>query len=161
MQLRRARLVALATVLFLLHPAPPSSDAQTGALICDAEMPLPQVPRDAKLCAELAPVIRDPSALPLGEYETKLGDFLRNFCHRDADAGWVRPPQPRRHRGRRLEARGRGERGGAGGVRPGAAERHLRRPGPRSAAQAAVSFAASSTAAGSPAAGSTVDSMPR
>lgn len=90
MQLRRARLVVLATVLFLLHPAPPSSEAQTGALTCDAEMPLPQGPRDLALCTKLAPVIRDPSALPLGEYEEKLGDFLRAWCHRDAESGWVR-----------------------------------------------------------------------
>ncbi len=36
----------------------------------------------------LAQVIRKPSTLPLNEYEQKLGDFLRNFCHRDTESGW-------------------------------------------------------------------------
>ena len=59
-------------------------------LSCSAERPLPLVPADPQLCADLAETIRHPSALPLGEYEAKLGDFLRNFCHRDPEMGWHR-----------------------------------------------------------------------
>jgi hypothetical protein len=59
-------------------------------LSCPAERDVPLIPSNPELCEELAPVIRDPSGLPLGEYEAKLGDFLRNWCHRDADSGWKR-----------------------------------------------------------------------
>jgi mono/diheme cytochrome c family protein len=56
---------------------------------CPAERDVPQVPTDPALCAALAPVVRRPSALPLDQYEVKLGDYLRNYCHRDPAAGWV------------------------------------------------------------------------
>ncbi len=69
------------------YAAPP---AASQGLDCPAEQAVPLVATDPELCAELKDVIRDPSALPLGEYETKLGDFLRNYCHRDPDAGWKR-----------------------------------------------------------------------
>lgn len=46
--------------------------------------------KDPALCATLEPVVRDPSALSLGEYEAKLGEYFGAFCHRDAAAGWVR-----------------------------------------------------------------------
>jgi hypothetical protein len=29
-----------------------------------------------------------PRALPAGEYQARLGDYLRNFCHRNPAAGW-------------------------------------------------------------------------
>ena len=32
--------------------------------------------------------MRKPSALPFNEYQSKLADYLRNFCHRDEKAGW-------------------------------------------------------------------------
>lgn len=47
-------------------------------------------PADPALCAELAPVVRKPSGLPLNEYEAKLGEFFGAFCHRDSASGWVR-----------------------------------------------------------------------
>jgi hypothetical protein len=34
----------------------------------------------------------------LAAYEEKLGDFLRNFCHRDAKSGWKRDKGRARHR---------------------------------------------------------------
>jgi hypothetical protein len=57
---------------------------------CDAEQPEPLLPADPVRCAELADTVRHPSALPLADYEAALGDFLRNFCHRDEAAGWRR-----------------------------------------------------------------------
>jgi hypothetical protein len=33
-------------------------------------------------------VVRAPSGLPLAEYEAKLGEYLRNYCHRNVAAGW-------------------------------------------------------------------------
>lgn len=47
-----------------------------------------QVPANIALCEKLDPIVRRPSALPLNEYESALGDYLRNFCHRRLDAGW-------------------------------------------------------------------------
>lgn len=79
------RRLVLAVLLLLAAPA---AFAQTGTLTCAAERPLPLLPTDPALCAELADEIRRPGDFPLDVYETKLGDFLRNFCHRDADAGW-------------------------------------------------------------------------
>lgn len=76
----------LLSLLFLAAPAV----AQRSMLDCSAERPEPLVPTDLQLCEDLEPVIRDPSALPLEEYEAKLGDFLRAFCHRNTAKGWVR-----------------------------------------------------------------------
>jgi len=76
-------LLALAT----LSNAAPAS--------CPAERATALLPGDPKLCAALEDVIRKPSALPLDQYETKLGDYLRNFCHRNAAAGWKRDKRVR------------------------------------------------------------------
>lgn len=57
---------------------------------CPADRGVPLVPSDPAQCAALAEIVRDPDGLPLGEYETKLGDYLRAFCHRDEAAGWAR-----------------------------------------------------------------------
>jgi hypothetical protein len=57
--------------------------------MCPAEQAAVQMPADPALCAQLDPVVRRPAALPLDQYEAKLGLFLRNFCHRRADAGWA------------------------------------------------------------------------
>ncbi|UEM20939.1 hypothetical protein JL100_028415 [Skermanella mucosa] len=62
---------------------------------CTAARPTPLVPTDGALCASLAEAVRKPGALPLDQYETKLGDYLRNFCHRDTAAGWVRDKRVR------------------------------------------------------------------
>jgi hypothetical protein len=69
--------------------------AAAAGSLCEAERPLPMVPVDEALCAQLAPVVAKPAALPLAEYETKLGQFLRNFCHRDTAVGWVRDKRVR------------------------------------------------------------------
>jgi len=63
--------------------------------ICTARQTTPQVPVDKALCASLSDAVRKPSALPLPEYEKKFGDFLRNYCHRDTDSGWVRDKRVR------------------------------------------------------------------
>lgn len=57
---------------------------------CGAERKTRQIATDLKLCASLSETIRKPSALPLAEYQVRLGEFLRNFCHRDSDSGWLR-----------------------------------------------------------------------
>ncbi len=62
---------------------------------CTAEQPAALLPKDPALCARLAAVVRQPGRLPLDQYEEKLGDFLRNFCHRDAAAGWKRDKRVR------------------------------------------------------------------
>lgn len=56
--------------------------------LCPAERDTPQLPADPALCAALEAVVRRPSALPLDQYEAQLGRYLRNYCHRDPDAGW-------------------------------------------------------------------------
>lgn len=71
---------------------PPPAAAQPA---CPAEQPAPLLPKDPALCARLASVIREPAALPLERYEDALGSFLRNFCHRDAAAGWKRDKRVR------------------------------------------------------------------
>src|SRR4051794_23853745 len=55
---------------------------------CPDEQETRQVPPDSALCSTLEPIVRKPGALPLDEYEAKLGDYLRNFCHRDLSKGW-------------------------------------------------------------------------
>ncbi len=63
--------------------------AQMDSLSCDSERSAPLVPTDPALCQRLLPIVQDPGALPLDEYEIHLGDFLRNWCHRDLDRGWI------------------------------------------------------------------------
>jgi hypothetical protein len=82
-----AALVAAALTTIALVPAP-AAQVQDETLTCTDEQPHALAPKDPKLCAELAEVICKPGALPLPQYETKLCDFLRNFCHRDEAAGW-------------------------------------------------------------------------
>ena len=63
--------------------------AQTSATTtCPEEQSSPQLPTDLALCEALLPIVRKPSALPLNEYQAKLGDYLLNFCHRDEKGGW-------------------------------------------------------------------------
>ena len=63
--------------------------ATTGgaAATCSADMKAPQLPTDPALCERLDEAVRHPSALPLDQYEAKLGDYLRHYCHRGA--GWT------------------------------------------------------------------------
>ncbi|MCG8459313.1 MAG: hypothetical protein MI919_23805 [Holophagales bacterium] len=75
--------------------APGPAPAQIEELDCEAQRPAKLLPTDPGRCAELAPVVRDPSGLPLDEYETALGEFLRKFCHRDRAAGWKRDKRVR------------------------------------------------------------------
>jgi hypothetical protein len=48
------------------------------------------LPSDPALCASLAEAVREPSALPLDQYQAKLDAFFGNYCHRDEAAGWRR-----------------------------------------------------------------------
>lgn len=48
------------------------------------------LPKDPKRCRELWETVKDPSALPLNDYEAAIGAFFGDFCHRDTEAGWVR-----------------------------------------------------------------------
>ena len=57
---------------------------------CADEQPSPQVPQDLALCAQLDPVVRKPSALPLLQYEEALNRYVQAMCHRNTDAGWKR-----------------------------------------------------------------------
>lgn len=86
--------LALASILASILVSP-AALAQTTAPDCEAERPARLLPTDPARCAELEPVVRDPSALPLDRYEEALGEFLRSFCHRDRDAGWVRDKRVR------------------------------------------------------------------
>jgi len=79
-----------AALLVLLVAVAIARPAAAATLECPADQGRALLPTDPKLCADLAEVIRDPSALPLAEYQTKLGIFLRNFCHRDERSGWRR-----------------------------------------------------------------------
>ncbi|WP_200340935.1 hypothetical protein [Rhodovibrio sodomensis] len=60
------------------------------AASCPAERDDPLLPSDPARCQRVAPIVAQPAALPLGAYERQLGTYLRNFCHRDEAAGWVR-----------------------------------------------------------------------
>lgn len=57
--------------------------------VCPAERAKPLQPTDRTLCAEFARSVRNPRALPLDEYQAKLAQFLRNYCHRDEASGWL------------------------------------------------------------------------
>lgn len=67
-----------------------ASGAAHAAESCPAHQKTKLVPKDLKMCELLHDVVRAPGDLPLVEYEEKLGDYLRNFCHRDTANGWVR-----------------------------------------------------------------------
>ena len=75
----------VATILLCLTLLTTAVDASE---ICPAEQATPQIAANESLCAELDPVIRRPDARPLAEYEARLGEFLRNYCHRRESAGW-------------------------------------------------------------------------
>jgi len=81
----RARPSIAVLTVFLLLLANASSFASP---TCPDEQETRQVPTDTALCAELEPIVRKPSALPLDEYEAKLEGYLKNFCHRDLSKGW-------------------------------------------------------------------------
>lgn len=74
-----------AAMLSLCIVLGPAHASQT----CPEEQPKPdQVPTNLALCESLEQIVRRPSALPLNDYEAKLGDYLRNYCHRNLKAGW-------------------------------------------------------------------------
>jgi hypothetical protein len=46
-------------------------------------------PKDPALCQALRPIVGNPGALPLNEYQSKVSEFFGSFCHRDEASGWV------------------------------------------------------------------------
>ncbi len=89
----RGLIFACITALGILACVPQWASAASQS--CTAARSVPLVPRNPALCASLAAVIRRPSAVPLNQYEAKLGEFLRNFCQRNTKAGWVRDKRVR------------------------------------------------------------------
>ncbi len=57
---------------------------------CTAKVEDPIAVTDPALCRELQDAIRDPAGVPLDRYEDIYTEFFGNWCHRDADQGWVR-----------------------------------------------------------------------
>ena len=55
---------------------------------CPAERAEPLAAADDALCDQLEAVVRKPGTLPHDQYEAKLAEFLRNFCHRREATGW-------------------------------------------------------------------------
>ena len=55
---------------------------------CPDEQDTPQIPTNLDLCRSLESAVRQPSALPLKDYEIKLGEYLGAMCHRNEDGGW-------------------------------------------------------------------------
>ncbi len=47
-------------------------------------------PTDPELCRRLGEKARRPGDLPPLEAQEAIAGFIRNFCHRDTEAGWVR-----------------------------------------------------------------------
>ncbi len=88
---RRLMLRSLAASALLAFAS--QSNAAPGT--CSAERSTVLLPTDPALCASLEEVIRKPSALLLGLYEPKLGEYLRNFCYRDSALGWKRDKRVR------------------------------------------------------------------
>ncbi len=88
---RSAPVLPLALCLFIA----PADAMRSSPLDCPAAREAPLLPPDRELCARLEGVIRRPNDLPLAEYEFALGAYLRDFCHRDADAGWKRDKRVR------------------------------------------------------------------
>src|SRR5262249_21275017 len=54
---------------------------------CPDEQASEQIPKDLALCRTLEPIVRQPSAYPLDEYETALSKYLDGLCHRDLKGG--------------------------------------------------------------------------
>jgi cytochrome c553 len=84
LQLLFRRRLALALMIALSAAAPAGASE-----LCPDEQATEQLPpADPAFCAELDPVIRKPSALPLEQYEAKLNDFIGHYCHRRLESGW-------------------------------------------------------------------------
>jgi len=66
------------------------SAGATFAAECPAELADPITVIDPAVCTELQDAIRDPAGVPLDTYEDIYSRYFDNWCHRDADAGWVR-----------------------------------------------------------------------
>ena len=74
---------------------PAAGEGSGSPMDCSAQQAVELVPRGPARCEALDPVIRDPSALPLAEYQARLAEYLGDFCHRRSTAGWVRDKRVR------------------------------------------------------------------
>jgi hypothetical protein len=81
--LRVIRDTAAVAVVAVLASAPAWAEE-----LCAAATGTALLPESQAACDALWEDVRDPSALPLNEYEAKLGEFFEKFCHRGA--GWAR-----------------------------------------------------------------------
>jgi len=82
--MRIVRIGAVCAVVCALTTTP-----ALASLDCPAERDSALGPTDPELCASLDRAIRAPRATSLDLYERQLGDYLRNFCHRNPAAGWL------------------------------------------------------------------------
>lgn len=80
--MRRVRVLGALVAALAVVPA--------GATECADARDQPLLPADPARCDELAEVVQHPSAIPLEQYEARLGEFLRGWCHRRPEAGWER-----------------------------------------------------------------------
>src|SRR5258708_21760503 len=78
---KRLALAVAASLAILTGPG-------RAASLCADEQPTPQLPTNLALCAELDPIVRKPSALPLDQYEVQLNNYVTAMCHRNFAAGW-------------------------------------------------------------------------
>lgn len=81
---------AAPSLAFLLAAIATSAASAGDPAACPSYRAEPVAMTDPALCAELAAQIATPSASPLDAYEVALNAFAANFCHRNADAGWIR-----------------------------------------------------------------------
>src|SRR5437879_463425 len=65
-----------------------SALAAHAAGTCPDEQSTEQLPTNLTRCAELDPIVRRPTALPLDQYEAKFGEYLALMCHRNEAGGW-------------------------------------------------------------------------
>lgn len=85
----------LATLLGVALLLPAAAGAQHNELRCTAKRDRPLLPSSRELCDSLAEKVRRPDPVRLAEYETVLGQFIANYCHRDGAAGWERDKHAR------------------------------------------------------------------
>jgi hypothetical protein len=58
------------------------------ASLCADERATEKLPTNLALCDELAPIVRKPHDLPIGQYETKLNEYVTAMCRRNFARGW-------------------------------------------------------------------------
>ena len=88
---RRVVRGVLVLVALVSGPGPRIDSAEGSEAGCAAVRPTELTPASlgtTQLCADLEEIVRRPGALPQDQYEARLGEYLRAFCHRNEQAGW-------------------------------------------------------------------------